>query len=357
MNLHVICDTTLNCDSWSETLFSIIHGYADVNHELLKNSKVIYHKNEQSVVDLLNQGKINQRDKVLFTDASSSLVPRIYDVFRRNGKKGYFYGIWRDESFTTDPLKDEMNRKDVAISTYKQHLLKFNYHLLTRSLFLSSYQFDKFKELIPKSKKHKTSRVTGYPLEGLIADLEYRKENAYKTNSAVMPFVVSGTDYTSIMYSLKKELPEIDFTYPGQISFDDETFYSKLTNSKILFYPIREEETFPINIFSALALNCIPLVPDFDIYKRYLPEEFLYPKSLTSDIVSYAAQPFLLKNKMQDVIQNYETYKKLAEETYLRLSIREFNSSRLMDILFENYTYMSYIKAKRDKRRKYLNEQ
>jgi hypothetical protein len=78
-------------------------------------------------------------------------------------------------------------------------------------------------------------------------------------------------------------------------------------------------------------------VPDLELYRDIVPDEFRYPPEWTETIFNYCRYAPDMSLKINDLIVNFEKYKPLMIEHTNKLSEKMYDSVNIINEIFGTY--------------------
>lgn len=256
--------------------YEIVNGDEIRNHtdeiqtgQFLDAHRTNYWKLTQvaKVVEMLQQGKIVSGDKIFSYDlwhCGLEAIPYITALTKQNIE---IYGIW--EAGTHDE-SDYITKEGMGAwgDYYEQSIMKF-----VKMSFVGSEHHKK----ILTANRIANVKVTGLPLntKEIRKDrIHVHKENIVVNTSRLaedkMPHI-----YKHIKDRVLAQCPSVRFIETHKLKLDKEAYYNLLSKA-VAVVSTAEHENFGIGVVEAMALNCIPVVPDWKSYRDYVPESDRY---------------------------------------------------------------------------------
>jgi len=229
-------------------------------------------KSEQiiEIAKLFNNEKIKEGDTFIFMDGWHYGITALKYMSQLNNIpiKTYAYwhaGTWDDNDFITQAgLKDwAMFNEEGWFKACDGHFVATQYH---KDLIVNSF------DSAYKDKIH----VVGFPMNWKKEiDSLISKKKVEKENIIVFPHRLDKEKCPEVFDRLAKSLPQYKFIKTLEVTKNKKEYYELLKKAKIIF-SASSQETFGIGTVEALCLDCIPVVPDRDVYKELYSIECRY---------------------------------------------------------------------------------
>lgn len=272
-------------------------------------------------------------DRIIYPNAWCSMpiyVKHILEKTRTVMPKTY--GFWKRGSFINadDTFRPVWNRD------YRKSFERAIHRCLDKSLLLTDLHVNQFRHFIcrPKLKPWRATKCN-FPLEHIPNEIRNTLTDI-KQDLIVFPFKNPTELEDKIIYDLKRVLSPVNVHSINEvITITREQYLYQASSAKIMFLPLHYESIGQL-IYEAYALKCIPVVPDIEYYRDFVPDEFRYNPEVTLNIYNYTAKASELTNKLKYLIEHYEDYLPVIEDKMNYLTNTYYNKKEFLNIIFNN---------------------
>lgn len=328
--IYIVIDPIItNENSWEIHLSSILQGYIEsidlqgVAIEEIQNLSIIqsYFRNKQ----------IKNGDKFIFPNSWTSMINYVKHWSELYKIDVEMIGFWSHGCYIgSDPeWRPHWDRN------WRKVYERSHFRCLDKSYFINEYQKEQFRIYVSKRVFPDRLHITPFPLEYLNMELASYKEMYYKQNMIVFPW----HNYTPMDVSIVTDFVRVFNDY--QVVFAQKNFtisrkqlLTQLAKAKVAFLPY-QSPNIGKEIYECLLVNTIPLVPDLDGLREFVPEEFRYPVEWTDNIFNYATHATKLTDRIFDLINNYHSYKRLIEDQIHYSYEHYYDSEKIIEIIFD----------------------
>lgn len=274
----------------------------------------VYKSNQAiEVAKLFSEGKVNDGDKFLFTDAWNPAIFQVKYMAELLGKKVELQGIWHAGSY--DP-QDFLGRliKDKRWSLGVEKAL---FWALDKNHFATNFHIRMFVQTVLEvdevtydSQQMPTDIVkricrSGQPHDRLMEHLEPFK-NTPKRDLVLFPHRVAPEKQPEIFRDLATHLPEFEFVVCQDKQLSKDEYHQLLGESKIVF-SANLQETLGISAMEAVMVNSLPILPDRLSYTEMYYSAFRYNDEWTRDWDSYIKHRDELVEFIRETMKNYDS--------------------------------------------------
>ena len=332
MRLFVVIDDLITDEnSWETHLSSMLQGYVEATNT---DCAIIEVHDSETIKAYFQTGFVEIGDKFIFPNAWTPMT-----IYVKHWAENYdlpveLIGFWsRGCYINQDPIYRPMNNRD-----WRKVHERASFRCLDKSYFISEYHKEQFRIYISKNVFPDRLTVSAFPLDYLNLELESFKSAVYKQDIITFPWHKYTDLHEQIMYDFIR-------VFSGEISvvFAQEKsnlprfqLMNQLAKSKVAFLPYNHPNLGK-EIYECLILGTIPLVPDIEGVKDFVPEEFTYPPEWTENIFNYSRSAPDLTAKIRNLTKNYRDYVPLIDEYKDYLYEHHFDSEKIITQLFENY--------------------
>jgi hypothetical protein len=265
-------------------------------------------KQLETIGELFCEGKINDGDYFLYTDAWNPTVLQLRYMAELLGVRIRIGGLWHAGSY--DP-HDFLGRL-IGNSPWVRNTEMAMYECYDDNFFATDFHIKLFTETfwndsrdIDRQLLHKIHRV-GWPMEYL-SDILFGKRSIEKKNTILFPHRLAPEKQVEIFKDLANELPEYNFVVCQEKELTKEEYHTLLSEAKVMF-SANLQETLGISWYEGVLVNVLPMVPNRLSYSEMALESFLYPSDWTISYDAYLKNKHLVINKITDYVENYSKY-------------------------------------------------
>lgn len=328
--IYIVIDPLITDEhSWESYLASLIHGYIE---SMNLNCEVKQVQDLSLIKESFQQGYITNEDLFIFPNAWTSMTTYIKHWSENYDTPVKMIGFWsRGCYINQDDEYRPMNDRNWG----KVHE-RASFRCLDKSFFISEYHKEQFRIYVSKFVFPERLNIIKFPLDYLSLEMGEYQESYFKQDMIVFPWTKYTNLHEQIMYDFIRVFKDAQVIF-AQERFPMERYQlmNQLAKAKVAFLPY-SYPNIGKEIYECFLLNTIPLVPNLEGFKDLVPEEFTYPVEWTNNIFNYCANAPELTKKIQDLMDNYDTYKPLIEKYKEHLFKNYFDSAEIINEIFGN---------------------
>ncbi len=258
----------------------------------------IYKSSQLSVIaQLFRDGKIQDGDKFLYTDAWNPTVIQLRYMAELLGKNIEIHGLWHAGSYDPQDFLGRLigdkpwvrNAEGTMFYTYDVNWFATDFHA---KLFLDTL-FDDNEGIEEWNRWHVGKqgqiKLTGWPMEYL-HDIMPQFSKTVRKPQIVFPHRLAPEKQLDIFKDLAKSMPEFEWIVCQETQLT-KAQYHEILGSAAMVFSANLQETYGISVIEGLLAGAIPLVPDRLSYTEMWNDRFKYPSDWTINFDNY------LKNK------------------------------------------------------------
>ena len=300
----------------------------------------VYKSNQlQQIATLFCEGKINDGDYFLYTDAWNPTVIQLKYMASLLNTNITIGGMWHAGSY--DP-QDFLGRL-IGDAAWVRSAEKSMFHCYDHNFFATEFHVKLFAENLLQFKgmfgltpaewleQQDNVHIVGWPMEYL-RDTMLPYKNMEKKNTIVFPHRLAPEKQLDIFKDLEQELPEYEFIVCQEQELTKQEYHNILGEAKIVF-SANLQETLGISAYEAMLVGAIPMVPDRLSYTEMYDEEFKYPSEWTEDWDSYTTHKTKVVEKIRGYIDRYDNYNNYLNSNAVSLGEKFFSGSKLYEII------------------------
>jgi len=281
----------------------------------------------QKIAELFSSNKVKDGDYFLYTDAWNPTVIQLKYMTELLGINIKIGGLWHAGSYDK---WDGLGRL-IGNKPWVRYAEKSMYQVYDHNFFATEFHGQMFCEAIINDNEafgydDKIVR-TGWPMEYLEEKLKkFRGQD--KENLILFPHRIAPEKQVEIFRDLAKEMPEYKFVVCQDRELTKDEYHSLLGRAKLVF-SANLQETLGISWYEGTLVDAIPMVPNRLSYTEMALEEFKYPSEWTTDFDAYVEHKELVKSKIVDYVENYNSYANLVKKQADDLSSNYFGGDNL----------------------------
>lgn len=309
-------------------------------------------------IDMVNTGEVGDNDHILITDAWNPCVTQLKYIKELSNKNWVIHGIWHAGHYDK---QDFLGR--VQNGKWLNNLERSMYQCFDHNYFATEFHIDLFVDNVfgpwydsevkwmgdEYTKKGwtklqlKSKKIvrTGLPFEYLEdtikKDVDIQIAGS-KINSIVFPHRLAPEKQLEIFQDLAKELPQYYWVVCQEEPKTKHKYHEILHYSKICFSASLQETLGISQNIEAPAAGCLPMNPNrlsyTEIFKHH--KDFLYPSKWTEDWDSYVKNKEKVKNRIVNMIENYDKYLPILEDYKKTAMPKYFSADKMMEV-FDEY--------------------
>ena len=264
----------------------------------------------EKISRLFTAGDVASGDHFIFTDAWHPGIINLRYMADLLGIPVKIHALWHAGSY--DP-QDFLGRL-IGDAPWVRHAEKSFYHAIDHNYFATEFHIDMFFQnllnyedasVVRQFAPNKVVR-TGWPMEYMDDTLVMYK-NMPKENIVLFPHRIAPEKQVDIFRDLKTQLPQYEFIVCQEQQLTKNEYHNLLGRAKLVF-SANLQETLGISWYEGALVGALPMVPDRLSYSEMALEEFKYPSEWTESFRSYDKHQKDVCERIEDYIENYETY-------------------------------------------------
>lgn len=326
--VYIIHDE-FNCDltDWEGKIKDYVQNYI-TEHNLPYDVMDLVGVNE--VKREFARKKFRQHDKIIYPNAWSAMPIYVKHILENNKTvMPRTYGFWRRGSF----INADANYRPIWNRDYRKAFERSIHRCLDKSFLLTELHVNQYRYHLcrPKLKPWRAVKCN-FPLQHIPGEIRDTLTEV-KQDLVVMPFKNPTELEDKIVYDLKRALaPTRVHSINEEVTITREQYLYQASSAKIMFLPLHYE-TIGQMIYEAYALKCIPVVPDIEYYRDFVPDEFRYDPEITFNIYNYTLKSEQLIDKLKHLIVHYNEYMNVIEDKMNYLT-NTYYTPEFLDIVF-----------------------
>ena len=287
-------------------------------------------KQLEQIGEMFCAGSIKDGDYFLYTDAWNPTVIQLRYMAELLGVSIRVGGLWHAGSYDPQDFLGRLigdkpwvrNAERSMYACYDDNFFATQFHI---DLFLRTF---KNKDMPTEFQQVDESRIkkVGWPMEYLEGSLTSYK-NMEKKDIILFPHRIAPEKQLDVFLDLKQSLPQYEFIVCQEKELSKNEYHNLLGQAKLVF-SANLQETLGISWYEGALVGALPLVPDRLSYSEMAIHEFKYPSIWTKNFDSYKKFKSELINKVADMMENYDNYRKPLEKQMLQLK-KFFSGERL----------------------------
>jgi hypothetical protein len=264
---------------------SVLDAYATNTYKL---------KQLDQLIKFIKDGEVEDGDCILIADGWFPGIEALFYIRAMTKKEFYIASIFHAGSY--DPY-DFVSRNGMRHWAQHQELAWFN----GVDIVFVATQFHKdLLVLNSKDFDHTKVIVTGLPFYAKQLQAQYPV--AEKENICVFPHRLESEKQPELFDAMAKQLKKQHkgwaFVKTVEATTSREAYFNLLAKAKIAV-SFAQQETFGYSILEAMALGCVPIVPNALSYRETVPREYRYRSSASKQL------PFALA-MFRSIVDQYE---------------------------------------------------
>ncbi len=290
----------------------------------------VYKSNQlEQIATLFCEGKINDGDYFLYTDAWNPTVIQLRYMAELLGVNISIGGMWHAGSY--DP-SDFLGRL-IGDKPWVRHAEHSMFECYDHNFYATDFHIKLWNKTFNNVQSGKVVR-TGWPMEYFDQELEAYK-GGKKSNTILFPHRIAPEKQPEIFYDLKEALPQYNFIVCQEKQLQKYEYHNLLAESKLVF-SANLQETLGISGYEALILDTMVLVPDRLSYKEMFLDTFRYPSEWTQDMQHYQLNKQKIMDKIVDMMENYSKYVTEIQRQKKQLQTQFFHGKNLYETIDES---------------------
>ncbi len=290
----------------------------------------VYKSNQlEQIATLFCEGKINDGDYFLYTDAWNPTVIQLRYMAELLGVNISIGGMWHAGSY--DP-SDFLGRL-IGDKPWVRHAEHSMFECYDHNFYATDFHIKLWNKTFNNVQSGKVVR-TGWPMEYFDQELEAYK-GGKKSNTILFPHRIAPEKQPEIFYDLKEALPQYNFIVCQEKQLQKYEYHNLLAESKLVF-SANLQETLGISGYEALILDTMVIVPDRLSYKEMFLDTFRYPSEWTQDMQHYQLNKQKIMDKIVDMMENYSKYVTEIQRQKKQLQTQFFHGKNLYETIDES---------------------
>jgi len=283
-------------------------------------------KQLEQIGELFTQGKIQDGDYFLYTDAWNPTVIQLRYMAELLGVRIRIGGLWHAGSYDSQDFLGRL----IGETPWVRHAEESMYHCYDDNFFATRFHVDMFQAAFPRAKK-KLSHRAGWPMEYLSDSLTQYK-GMEKRDLILFPHRIAPEKQPDIFRDLKQQLPQYEFVMCQEQELTKNEYHNLLGEAKLVF-SANLQETLGISWYEGALVDSIPLVPDRLSYSEMAVDAFSYPSTWTQSWKSYDRYRSHVVNRIVYLMENYEDYLPLVLKQRKKLERDFFSGDKIYKVI------------------------
>ena len=275
-------------------------------------------------------GKVDDDDYFLYTDAWNPTVIQLKYMAELLGKKIKIGGLWHAGSY--DPA-DFLGRL-IGDKPWVRLAEESMYHCYDHNFFATDFHLDMFSHILLNGPggPSKKNKIVGWPMEYLETTLEPYK-GMEKKNKILFPHRIAPEKQLDIFKDLAATMPEFEWVICQERNFTKDEYHKELGEAKMVF-SANLQETLGISCYEGALVGAGPMVPDRLSYSEMYHTQFKYPSYLTQDWTTYTRNKQILVQMIRTIIGTYTVNTQhFVETSAAKMTHRFFDGTKLYDTI------------------------
>ena len=260
-------------------------------------------KQLEQIATMFCEGKVQDGDYFLYTDAWNPTVIQLKYMAELLGVKIMIGGMWHAGSY--DP-QDFLGRL-IGDAPWVRNAEQSMFECYDHNFYATDFHIELWDKTFKNACLQDNKVVkTGWPMEYFDRDLEPYK-GIEKKNQIVFPHRLAPEKQPEIFYNLKEAMPQYDFIVCQERQLKKYEYHNLLAESKLVF-SANLQETLGISGYEGLILDCMVMVPDRLSYTEMFIDSMKYPDVWTRDMQHYQDNKQKIMDRIVDIMENYSKY-------------------------------------------------
>lgn len=260
----------------------------------------VYKSNQlQQIATLFCEGKINDGDYFLYTDAWNPTVIQLRYMASLLNVNITIGGMWHAGSY--DP-QDFLGRL-IGNEPWVRNAEKSMFSCYNDNFFATQFHVDLFQKTFNYYRYDGDSiHVVGWPMEYLAETLA-PFAGAEKENIVLFPHRIAPEKQHDIFTDLAQHFPDYQFITAQDKELTKTEYHELLAKSKMVF-SANLQETLGISWYEGALVGAVPFVPDRLSYSEMAMEQVLYPSEWTESFEAYQNNKDKLIERMKTLLES-----------------------------------------------------
>jgi len=284
-------------------------------------------KQLEQIGEMFCNGKVEDGDYFLYTDAWNPTVIQLRYMAELLGVDIYIGGMWHAGSY--DP-QDFLGRL-IGDKPWVRKAEASMYECYDHNYFATNFHIDMFEDIFTEENldfERKSIRV-GWPMEYLSTSLEQYR-GMEKRDLILFPHRIAPEKQIDIFYDLKEALPQYEFIVCQEQDLTKNEYHNLLGEAKMVF-SANLQETLGISWYEGVLVDAIPMMPDRLSYSEMALDVFKYPNNWTDSYQNYLLQKQNVMDRIVDYMENYNDYLPALHKQTLKLKKDFFSGKELYE--------------------------
>ena len=288
-------------------------------------------KQLEQIATMFCEGKVQDGDYFLYTDAWNPTVIQLKYMAELLGVKIMIGGMWHAGSY--DP-QDFLGRL-IGDAPWVRNAEQSMFECYDHNFYATDFHIELWDKTFKNACLQDNKVVkTGWPMEYFDRDLEPYK-GIEKKNQIVFPHRLAPEKQPEIFYNLKEAMPQYDFIVCQERQLKKYEYHNLLAESKLVF-SANLQETLGISGYEGLILDCMVMVPDRLSYTEMFIDTMKYPDVWTKNMENYQGyKPYIIE-RIVDIMENYPKYLTEIHRQKKKLQTEFFHGKNLYQAIQES---------------------
>ena len=285
----------------------------------------VYKSNQlMQIATLFCEGKVNNGDYFLYTDAWNPTVIQLRYMAELLGVNITIGGLWHAGSY--DP-QDFLGRL-IGDKPWVRHAEMSMFECYNDNFFASDFHIDMFINALYEDYYVDWDKIhrVGWPMEYLRNSMDMYKDME-KRDLILFPHRIAPEKQPEIFRDLKESMPEYEWVICQEQELSKNEYHNLLGEAKLVF-SANLQETLGISWYEGALVNAIPMVPDRLSYSE-MTDSFKYPSEWTEDYDKYLENKSLIQEQIKDYMSNYKGYVPAIHRVIKKLETEFFSGESL----------------------------
>jgi len=271
----------------------------------------------EKISRLFTAGDVASGDHFIFTDAWHPGIINLRYMAELLGIGVRIHALWHAGSY--DP-QDFLGRL-IGDAPWVRHAEKSFFAAAHHNYFATNFHINMFadtmvfasnenmpwaNQTITALKENGRIVKTGWPME-YMDDMFTLYKGMPKEDIVLFPHRIAPEKQVDIFRDLKEQLPQYEFVVCQDQQLTKNEYHNLLGRAKLVF-SANLQETLGISWYEGALVDTIPMVPDRLSYTEMAVDDFKYPSEWTEDFAAYKANRDKVVARVQDYVENYDSY-------------------------------------------------
>ena len=287
----------------------------------------VYKSNQlMQIATLFCEGKVNDGDYFLYTDAWNPTVIQLRYMAELLGVNITIGGLWHAGSY--DP-QDFLGRL-IGDKPWVRHAESSMYACYDHNFFATQFHIDMFAETFSIRNLVQPPERVGWPMEYLRNSMDNYK-GMHKRDLILFPHRIAPEKQPEIFRDLKESMPQYDWVVCQEQELSKNEYHNLLGEAKLVF-SANLQETLGISWYEGALVEAIPMVPDRLSYSE-MTDAFKYPSEWTENYDKYLENKTNIMGQIQDYMSNYNGYVPAIHRVLKKLETDFFSGKQLYSVI------------------------